>query len=120
MHTKPATLQGTISDMTSSVELEIPDFGNSVLSSLNEQRLQGLYCDVTVVARGQAFRAHRAVLAASSAYFRDIFASVGMHCRLFIPKCFSWQGRENEAYASSDTGIVTVTGWSPFLRHRPF
>uniref|UniRef100_A0A8C4QFB4 NACC family member 2 n=1 Tax=Eptatretus burgeri TaxID=7764 RepID=A0A8C4QFB4_EPTBU len=65
--------------MTSSVELEIPDFGNSVLSSLNEQRLQGLYCDVTVVARGQAFRAHRAVLAASSAYFRDIFASVGAH-----------------------------------------
>uniref|UniRef100_UPI00358DE6FE nucleus accumbens-associated protein 1-like isoform X2 n=1 Tax=Myxine glutinosa TaxID=7769 RepID=UPI00358DE6FE len=65
--------------MASSVELEIPDFGNSVLSSLNEQRLQGLYCDVTVVARGQAFRAHRAVLAASSAYFRDIFASVGAH-----------------------------------------
>ncbi|XP_032814423.1 nucleus accumbens-associated protein 1-like isoform X2 [Petromyzon marinus] len=61
--------------MASSVQLEVPDFGSAVLCSLNEQRMQGLYCDVTVRARGQDFRAHRAVLAASSAYFRDIFAS---------------------------------------------
>ncbi|KFZ47057.1 Nucleus accumbens-associated protein 1, partial [Antrostomus carolinensis] len=53
--------------------MEIPNFGNSILECLNEQRLQGLYCDVSVVVKGHAFKAHRAVLAASSSYFRDLF-----------------------------------------------
>uniref|UniRef100_S4R9Z2 NACC family member 2 n=1 Tax=Petromyzon marinus TaxID=7757 RepID=S4R9Z2_PETMA len=71
--------------MASSVQLEVPDFGSAVLCSLNEQRMQGLYCDVTVRARGQDFRAHRAVLAASSAYFRDIFASTGTGRTVELP-----------------------------------
>ncbi|XP_041342294.1 LOW QUALITY PROTEIN: nucleus accumbens-associated protein 1, partial [Pyrgilauda ruficollis] len=50
-------------------------FGNSILECLNEQRLQGLFCDVSVVVKGHAFKAHRAVLAASSSYFRDLFHS---------------------------------------------
>ncbi|KAB0394079.1 hypothetical protein E2I00_001783, partial [Balaenoptera physalus] len=37
-------------------------------------RLLGLYCDVSIVVKGQAFKAHRAVLAASSLYFRDLFS----------------------------------------------
>lgn len=55
--------------------MEIPDFGSSVLGSLNEQRLLGHYCDVSILVQGQAFKAHRAVLAASSLYFRDLFSS---------------------------------------------
>nr|4U2N_A Chain A, Zinc finger and BTB domain-containing protein 17,Nucleus accumbens-associated protein 1 [Homo sapiens]4U2N_B Chain B, Zinc finger and BTB domain-containing protein 17,Nucleus accumbens-associated protein 1 [Homo sapiens] len=55
------------------LQMEIPNFGNSILECLNEQRLQGLYCDVSVVVKGHAFKAHRAVLAASSSYFRDLF-----------------------------------------------
>uniref|UniRef100_A0A3B5KV79 BTB domain-containing protein n=1 Tax=Xiphophorus couchianus TaxID=32473 RepID=A0A3B5KV79_9TELE len=46
-----------------------------VLGSLNEQRLLGHYCDVSILVQGQAFKAHRAVLAASSLYFRDLFRS---------------------------------------------
>uniref|UniRef100_A0A8C8YQG7 Nucleus accumbens associated 1 n=1 Tax=Prolemur simus TaxID=1328070 RepID=A0A8C8YQG7_PROSS len=57
------------------LQMEIPNFGNSILECLNEQRLQGLYCDVSVVVKGHAFKAHRAVLAASSSYFRDLFNS---------------------------------------------
>ncbi|XP_035497076.1 nucleus accumbens-associated protein 2-like [Scophthalmus maximus] len=57
------------------MQVEIPDFGSSVLGSLNEQRLRGHYCDVCVLVQGQAFKAHRAVLAASSLYFRDLFSS---------------------------------------------
>ncbi|XP_075938591.1 nucleus accumbens-associated protein 2-like [Anarhichas minor] len=57
------------------LQVEIPDFGNSVLGNLNEQRLLGHYCDVSVLVQGQAFKAHRAVLAASSLYFRDLFSS---------------------------------------------
>ncbi|KAI5089091.1 nucleus accumbens-associated protein 2 [Silurus meridionalis] len=60
--------------MSQLLHLEIPNFGSAVLVSLNEQRLQGLYCDVSIVVKGQAFRAHRAVLAASSLYFRDLFS----------------------------------------------
>uniref|UniRef100_A0A8C5N3F7 Nucleus accumbens associated 1 n=1 Tax=Leptobrachium leishanense TaxID=445787 RepID=A0A8C5N3F7_9ANUR len=59
--------------MSQTLQMEIPNFGNSILECLNEQRLQGLYCDVFVVVRGHQFRAHRAVLAASSSYFRDLF-----------------------------------------------
>ena len=58
------------------LQVEIPDFGSSVLGSLNEQRLLGHYCDVSILVQGQAFKAHRAVLAASSLYFRDLFSSV--------------------------------------------
>ncbi|MED6284343.1 Nucleus accumbens-associated protein 1 [Characodon lateralis] len=61
--------------MAQTLQMAIPNFGNSILECLNEQRLQGLYCDVSVMVKGHAFKAHRAVLAASSSYFRDLFSS---------------------------------------------
>ncbi|XP_077591061.1 nucleus accumbens associated 1, BEN and BTB (POZ) domain containing a isoform X2 [Stigmatopora nigra] len=61
--------------MAQTLQMAIPNFGNNVLECLNEQRLQGLYCDVNVVVKGHAFKAHRAVLAASSSYFRDLFSN---------------------------------------------
>uniref|UniRef100_A0A3P9HK01 Nucleus accumbens-associated protein 2 n=1 Tax=Oryzias latipes TaxID=8090 RepID=A0A3P9HK01_ORYLA len=61
--------------MSQLLHVEIPNFGATVLGSLNEQRLLGNYCDVSIVVKGQAFKAHRAVLAASSLYFRDLFSS---------------------------------------------
>lgn len=57
------------------LQVEIPDFGRSVLGSLNEQRLLGHYCDVSILVQGRFFKAHRAVLAASSLYFRDLFSA---------------------------------------------
>ncbi|XP_053329719.1 nucleus accumbens-associated protein 2 [Spea bombifrons] len=60
--------------MSQMLHIEIPNFGNTVLGCLNEQRLLGLYCDVSILVKGQAFKAHRAVLAASSLYFRDLFS----------------------------------------------
>ncbi|XP_030061695.1 zinc finger and BTB domain-containing protein 37 isoform X1 [Microcaecilia unicolor] len=53
------------------IQLEIPEFSNSVLSHLNQLRIQGRLCDIVVNVQGQAFRAHKVVLAASSPYFRD-------------------------------------------------
>ncbi|XP_030636223.1 zinc finger and BTB domain-containing protein 34 [Chanos chanos] len=58
-------------DSSSFVEFDVPEFSNTVLSQLNELRLQGKLCDIIVHIQGQPFRAHKAVLAASSPYFRD-------------------------------------------------
>uniref|UniRef100_A0A8D3D0P5 Zinc finger and BTB domain containing 38 n=1 Tax=Scophthalmus maximus TaxID=52904 RepID=A0A8D3D0P5_SCOMX len=41
------------------------------LVKLNEQRSQGLFCDVTIVVEDVKFRAHKNILAACSGYFRN-------------------------------------------------
>ncbi|XP_011481102.1 zinc finger and BTB domain-containing protein 38 [Oryzias latipes] len=43
----------------------------AVLNKLNEQRSQGLFCDVTIVVEDVKFRAHKNILAACSRYFRN-------------------------------------------------
>ncbi|XP_060697415.1 zinc finger and BTB domain-containing protein 34 isoform X1 [Hemiscyllium ocellatum] len=53
------------------IQFDVPEYSNCVLSQLNELRLQGKLCDIIVHIQGQPFRAHKAVLAASSPYFRD-------------------------------------------------
>lgn len=47
----------------------------AVLSKLNEQRSQGLFCDVTIVVEDVKFRAHRNILAACSGYFKHALMS---------------------------------------------
>ncbi|XP_072130461.1 nucleus accumbens-associated protein 1-like isoform X1 [Mobula birostris] len=74
MHSVKGCTSPLNSNMAQTLQLEIPNFGNTLLECLNEQRLQGLYCDTSIVVKGQTFKAHRAVLAANSSYFRDLFA----------------------------------------------
>ncbi|XP_078492595.1 kelch-like protein 12 isoform X1 [Ciona intestinalis] len=46
-----------------------------IMDMLVKQRNNTDYCDVTLVAEGQKFPAHRAILAASSKYFHTMFSS---------------------------------------------
>lgn len=49
----------------------------TVLSKLNEQRSQGLFCDVTIVVEDVKFQAHKNILAASSGYFKNALTAPG-------------------------------------------
>lgn len=53
--------------------MEFPWHSGKVLEQLNRQRKEGLLCDCTFVVDGIDFKAHKAVLAACSAYFRTLF-----------------------------------------------
>lgn len=47
-----------------------------VLSKLRSQREAGLFCDITLRTNGQSYSAHRAVLAAVSDHFHEIFTEM--------------------------------------------
>ncbi|XP_029012770.1 zinc finger and BTB domain-containing protein 17 [Betta splendens] len=53
--------------------MDFPWHSGKVLEQLNRQRKQGLLCDCTFVVDGVDFKAHKAVLAACSVYFRTLF-----------------------------------------------
>uniref|UniRef100_A0A673GYP8 Zinc finger and BTB domain-containing protein 7C-like n=1 Tax=Sinocyclocheilus rhinocerous TaxID=307959 RepID=A0A673GYP8_9TELE len=55
------------------IGIPFPNHSNDVLCSLNEQRRDGLLCDVILVVRDQEHRTHRSVLAACSQYFKKLF-----------------------------------------------
>ncbi|XP_053330987.1 zinc finger and BTB domain-containing protein 7B [Spea bombifrons] len=55
------------------IGIPFPEHSSDLLSSLNEQRHRGVLCDITIKTRGLEYRTHRAVLAASSHYFRKLF-----------------------------------------------
>ncbi|XP_063773177.1 zinc finger and BTB domain-containing protein 24 isoform X2 [Pseudophryne corroboree] len=50
---------------------------DTVLSSLEEQRRKNFLCDITLIVENVQFRAHKALLAASSEYFSMMFADEG-------------------------------------------
>ncbi|XP_053546224.1 zinc finger and BTB domain-containing protein 17 [Bombina bombina] len=53
--------------------MDFPQHSQLVLEQLNQQRQLGLLCDCTFVVDGIDFKAHKAVLAACSHYFRMLF-----------------------------------------------
>ncbi|XP_075040479.1 transcriptional regulator Kaiso [Mixophyes fleayi] len=52
-------------------------YSGSLLQSLNDQRMQGLYCDVTVIVEDRKFKAHKNILSACSTYFHQLFTVAG-------------------------------------------
>ncbi|XP_043534061.1 zinc finger and BTB domain-containing protein 43-like isoform X1 [Chiloscyllium plagiosum] len=87
-------------------QVEFPNFGNNLLRKLNQQRVEGKLCDITIHLQGQMFKAHRAVLAASSPYFHDQVLLKNAS-RIVLPGVMSPKAFEN-VLASSYTGKLTV------------
>lgn len=56
--------------------VEVTDAGHcsALLVQLNEQRLRGQFCDITLIAEDTKFQAHKNVLAASSPYFKEVLS----------------------------------------------
>ncbi|XP_049754468.1 zinc finger and BTB domain-containing protein 24 isoform X1 [Elephas maximus indicus] len=50
---------------------------DSILASFEDQRKKGFLCDITLIVENVHFRAHKALLAASSEYFSMMFAEEG-------------------------------------------
>ncbi|XP_069753407.1 zinc finger and BTB domain-containing protein 38 isoform X2 [Narcine bancroftii] len=61
--------------MPSNTDVMDNSHSQTVLGCLNEQRSKGVFCDVTIVVEDTKFKAHKNVLAASSAYFKNLFSS---------------------------------------------
>ncbi|XP_057696035.1 zinc finger and BTB domain-containing protein 11 [Corythoichthys intestinalis] len=51
--------------------------GQTMLDRLNQQRLNNQFCDITLLIEGEDYRAHKAVLAACSEYFNELFFEKG-------------------------------------------
>lgn len=75
-------------------------YSAAVLKSLNEQRNHGLFCDVTIIIQDKKFRAHKAVLSASSTYFHQLFSVAGQVIELNFIKAEIFEEILNYIYSS--------------------
>ena len=75
--TSPETQATPQPDPPSPLSIHFKECGhsNTVLSSLNDLRVNGELCDIELIAKNVKISAHKAVLCASSPYFRAMFAS---------------------------------------------
>ncbi|KAM4739541.1 zinc finger and BTB domain-containing protein 11 [Anableps anableps] len=55
----------------------LPKHSQTMLDKLNQQRLGNQFCDITLLIEGEEHRAHKAVLAACSEYFNELFFEKG-------------------------------------------
>lgn len=64
-------------DSKGKVNQFLPKHSQTMLDKLNQQRLSNQFCDITLLIEGEEFRAHKAVLAACSEYFNELFFEKG-------------------------------------------
>ncbi|XP_034399513.1 transcriptional regulator Kaiso isoform X2 [Cyclopterus lumpus] len=75
-------------------------YSAAVLKSMNEQRNHGLFCDVTIIIQDKKFRAHKAILSASSTYFHQLFSVAGQVIELNFIKAEIFEEILNYIYSS--------------------
>ncbi|XP_077142346.1 zinc finger and BTB domain-containing protein 9 isoform X2 [Ranitomeya variabilis] len=79
---------------TESVQLDFPHYSSVLLDTLNKQRLEGKFCDLSVQVQDRVFQAHKTVLAASSPYFHDKLLLNDTSC-LILPSVIQPDAFEN-------------------------
>ncbi|KAM4020272.1 zinc finger and BTB domain-containing protein 9 isoform 1-T3 [Anomaloglossus baeobatrachus] len=79
---------------TESVQLDFPHYSSVLLDTLNKQRLEGKFCDLSVQVQDRVFQAHKTVLAASSPYFHDKLLLNDTNC-LVLPSVIQPDAFEN-------------------------
>ncbi|XP_038572595.1 zinc finger and BTB domain-containing protein 11 [Micropterus salmoides] len=64
-------------DSKGEVNQFLPKHSQTMLDKLNQQRLSNQFCDITLLIEGEEYRAHKAILAACSEYFNELFFEKG-------------------------------------------
>lgn len=80
--------------------------GADMLSKLRSQREAGLFCDITLRTNGQPYLAHRAVLAAVSDHFQEIFTEMDSNMKADID--LTGKSRWLEA----ELTLENITAWA--------
>lgn len=75
-------------------------FSSALLASLNEQRIHGLFCDVTIIVEGKKFTAHKNILSASSTYFHQLFSVANQVVQLTCVRADIFEEILNYIYSS--------------------
>ncbi|XP_028260309.1 zinc finger and BTB domain-containing protein 11 [Parambassis ranga] len=70
-------LQLVFVDSKGEVNQFLPKHSQTMLNKLNQQRLSNQFCDITLLIEGEEHRAHKAILAACSEYFNELFFEKG-------------------------------------------
>lgn len=76
------------------------EYSTSILKSLNDQRHNGLFCDITIIIRDKKFRAHKNILAGSSTYFHQLFTVAGQVIELSFIRAEIFEEILNYIYTS--------------------
>ncbi|XP_068107487.1 zinc finger and BTB domain-containing protein 7C isoform X2 [Hyperolius riggenbachi] len=74
-------MAGTDEDL---IGIPFPNHSSDILCGLNQQRQDGLLCDVILIIQDQEYRTHRSVLAACSQYFKKLFTTGSMTDQPYI------------------------------------
>ncbi|XP_077340857.1 zinc finger and BTB domain-containing protein 9 [Lithobates pipiens] len=77
-----------------SIQMDFPHYSSVLLNTLNKQRLEGKFCDLSIHVQDRVFRVHKTVLAASSPYFHDKLLLNDTNC-LVLPAVIQPDAFEN-------------------------
>ncbi|KAJ8401776.1 hypothetical protein AAFF_G00377470 [Aldrovandia affinis] len=75
-------------------------YSGSLLKVFNEQRNNGLFCDVIIIVQSQKFKAHKNILSASSTYFHQLFSVAGQVIELNFIKAEIFEVILNYIYSA--------------------